>query len=106
MSGSPPRFGEGSGVGSRSPRAVTHKERPMRTRPLLALAAALAWAAAVPAAEPEPVAIKVSDDRIDFLAGKEVVAKYHKAESVAKPYLWPVLGPGGVPLTRAWPMEK
>jgi Methane oxygenase PmoA len=78
----------------------------MRTRTLLALAAALACSAAVAAAEPASVSIKVSDDRIDFLAGKEVVAKYNKAESVAKPYLWPILGPGGVPLTRAWPMEK
>jgi hypothetical protein len=58
------------------------------------------------AAEPAAVAIKVSDDAIDFHVGDALVARYHKGPDVAKPYFWPLNGPHGVPLTRAWPMEK
>jgi hypothetical protein len=57
------------------------------------------------AADPSPVAIAVSKDHVDFKSGDVVVARYHIAESVAKPYFWPLLGPGGVRVTRAWPME-
>jgi hypothetical protein len=46
----------------------------------------------------------VSDDRIDFTVGGELVTRYHKGASVAKPYFWPVVGPGGTAMTRAWPM--
>ncbi len=58
------------------------------------------------AADPQGVTIKVADDRIDFLVGTELVTSYRKAADVAKPYFWPLNGPGGVALTRAWPMEK
>jgi hypothetical protein len=66
---------------------------------------AIAWLPA-PAAEPAAVTITVDKDQVTFLAGKEEVARYHIAPSVAKPYLWPLKGPGGVALTRAWPMVK
>jgi hypothetical protein len=66
----------------------------------------LAWPAPLLAEEPATVAIKVTDDHIDFLAGDALVTRYHKGAGVAKPYCWPVNGPGGVPLTRAWPMLK
>src|SRR5207249_1657673 len=33
-------------------------------------------------------------------------AVYRCGPDVAKPYLWPLSAPGGMPLTRAWPMEK
>lgn len=78
------------------------------------IAVALAAAAALtsvgglsgPAAEtPESTVIKVKGDELEFVAGKTVVARYHKGPKVAKPYLWPILGPGNVPMTRAWPME-
>ena len=64
--------------------------------------------AGVPAAEQQPVSIKVDEKAhtIDFLAGKDLVTRYHFGPEVAKPYFWPVLGPSGLPLTRAWPMEK
>lgn len=52
------------------------------------------------------LAIKVDPDQIDFLIGKELITRYHKGPKVAKPYCWPVNGPGGVKLTRAWPMEE
>jgi hypothetical protein len=77
----------------------------MRWIPVPLLLAALGIGSA-PAEEPAAVSIKATDDHIDFLAGKTLVTRYHKATTVAKPYFWPLLGPGDVPLTRAWPMEK
>jgi hypothetical protein len=56
--------------------------------------------------EPTAVGIEVHPDYVDFLAGKNLVTRYHIGRSTAKPYLWPLQGPGGVPITRAWPMEK
>jgi hypothetical protein len=63
------------------------------------------------AAEPSGVEIKQTHDFIDFLAGGQPVGRY-QIESpkppgvLAKPYFWPLNGPGGLPLTRAWPMKK
>jgi hypothetical protein len=70
---------------------------------LLLLAAATATA---PAAGPADVTIKVGKDQIDFWAGKDLVGSYHISPTAAKPYLWPIQGPGGVPMTRAWPMQE
>jgi hypothetical protein len=53
-----------------------------------------------------PVVVKVDGAQVDFLVGKEPVARYHKGPQVAKPYFWPVHGPNGTLLTRAWPMEE
>src|SRR5262245_13224021 len=83
-----------------------HRAMKLRLGLALAVLAAAGWLVTVPAAEPENVSIKVSGDQIDFLAGKELVGRYNKGPSVAKPYMWPLNGPGGVPLTRAWPMVK
>lgn len=47
-----------------------------------------------------------TDDSIDFLIGKELVARYHTGKDVAKPYFWPLNAPGGIPVTRAWPMVR
>jgi len=72
------------------------------------LAAAVLAAAVVDRASaerPESAFIKVKDDELEFRSGKSVVAVYRKGPKVAKPYLWPVLAPTGVPITRAWPME-
>ncbi len=54
----------------------------------------------------EDVSIAKTKDTIEFKAGTEVVAKYHHGADVAKPYLYPLLAPGGIPVTRGWPMEK
>jgi len=75
----------------------------MRT---LSLPAALVFAFSVTAADPVPVNVKIEKRVVEFTAGKEVVTRYHIGESVAKPYLWPLNAPGGVPVTRGWPMEK
>jgi hypothetical protein len=63
----------------------------------------------VRATEPASVSIVVNSDKsaIDFLAGKDLVGRYHIGPAdIAKPYLWPLNGPGGVPMTRAWPLQK
>jgi hypothetical protein len=61
------------------------------------------------AGQPAGVELTVADDHVDFLFGTELVGRYHLSpmpSTVAKPYLWPLNGPGGVPVTRAWPMER
>jgi hypothetical protein len=73
---------------------------------LLVLGLALGGAALLPAAEPAAVSIQDTKDHIDFLAGKDVVGRYNIGPDVAKPYVWPLNAPGGVPVTRAWPMVK
>lgn len=73
----------------------------MRCQWLLAIAAFAAPAASRAA----DVSIQTGKETIEFKAGSEVVARYAVAPTVAKPYLWPLLAPGGVPVTRGWPME-
>jgi hypothetical protein len=63
------------------------------------------------AAEPADVEIKRTDHFIDFLTGGQLVGRYQiqspkPGGTLAKPYLWPVYGPGGLRLTRSWPMES
>src|SRR5947209_19499288 len=55
--------------------------------------------------EPALPSIKVDADQIDFLLGAELVGRYHRAATLAKPYLWPLQAPGGLSVTRGWPME-
>lgn len=71
-------------------------------RRLLSLAAVLALPALGRADE---VSVSAGKDAIEFKVGKEVVATYAIAEKVAKPYLYPVLAPNGVPVTRGYPMK-
>ncbi len=52
------------------------------------------------------VSARAEADQIIFQLRGDVVCRYHKSPDAAKPYLWPILGPGAVALTRAWPMEK
>jgi hypothetical protein len=56
--------------------------------------------------EADRLAIEIHPNYVDFLLGKDKVCRYHLGSAVVKPYLWPLRGPGGVPMTRAWPMEK
>lgn len=40
-----------------------------------------------------------------ILDGKEVT-RYHFGSNWARPFLWPLAGPDGIPLTRSWPMDE
>src|SRR5436190_582697 len=84
----------------------------MRYRSIAAVVAV--WAASAPlavwAAEPAGVSIRVNRESravadITLRAGGELVGVYNVGPMVAKPYIWPLNGAGGVPLTRAWPMK-
>lgn len=68
---------------------------------------AILFASTMPltAENPAGVGVQVAADHVDFMVGTELVGRYNIGEKVAKPYLWPVKGPGGVSMTRAWPME-
>ncbi|HJZ55300.1 MAG TPA: PmoA family protein, partial [Gemmataceae bacterium] len=78
------------------------KDPPMRCRWLFALAV---FASPLLAKADDVSAVK-GKDAIEFKSGSAVVAKYNHAPSWAKPFLYPVLAPGEVPVTRAWPVEK
>jgi hypothetical protein len=56
--------------------------------------------------EKSQVTIEVHQDHLDFRIGEDLVTRYHIDQSVTKPYFWPLHGPRGVAMTRAWPMEK
>jgi Methane oxygenase PmoA len=73
-----------------------------RMLPVLLL---LAAPAAAGAKEGEPtVSIEKADKHLDLKMGKQLVARYHVGPDVPKPYLWPLHAPGGLPVTRGWPM--
>jgi acetyl esterase/lipase len=75
----------------------------MNGKHLVVVVVALAWAG--PDARGD-VTIEVADQHLDFRIGKEVVTRYHKGPQLAKPYFWPLVAPGGVSVTRSWPVEK
>jgi len=57
------------------------------------------------AADPAAVTAKKTETAVEFFVGNEIVARYHIGQGIAKPYLWPLNAPGGIPVTRGWPME-
>ena len=46
------------------------------------------------------------ENRIDVTLGKETFTAFHYQADQKKPFLWPVLGHNGAPITRDWPMGK
>jgi hypothetical protein len=52
------------------------------------------------------VSLDAKPDRIEFRLRGDPVTTYHFEPAAAKPYLWPLNAPGGVPVTRAWPLDK
>ncbi len=72
-----------------------------RSLPAVALLLVAPFAAA---ADPG-VNVTARDGAVDFSVGSVVVARYHHGPKAVKPYLYPLLAPGGVPVTRAWPLE-
>ncbi|MCI0703932.1 MAG: PmoA family protein [Planctomycetia bacterium] len=55
-------------------------------------------------AHAEDVTIAPGKDAIEFKAGSGVVAKYLTDPKYSKPFMYPMLAPGGVEVTRGWPM--
>jgi len=81
----------------------------MKTATFLSIVAAT-WVSLglsfLPAAERQPVAIKVAEDHVDFLVGDDLVGRYQFGAAVAKPYLWPLHDKLGNSVTRDWPLAK
>jgi len=57
-------------------------------------------------ADPRKSTVRKYGDTWEFYVGEELVSKYHIGERVPKPYLWPLNAPGGVGVTRDWPMKR
>lgn len=51
------------------------------------------------------VAVKEADGRVRVEVGGALFTAYNY-QDVARPYLYPVIGPAGTPMTRDWPMVK
>jgi len=49
--------------------------------------------------------INVEDDGVSVFIDGELFTKYITEGAGNKPYFWPVIGPTGKPMTRAWPMK-
>ena len=75
-------------------------------RTLLITFALLVIGSRLVTAEPAPVTVKSSIGEFAFYAGDELIARYKAGPEVAKPYIWPLKAPGGVPVTCAWPLKK
>jgi hypothetical protein len=94
---------------------MTQRNASLAVFAFLALSCA-AHAAAQPSAASSGVRgprthIKDGGVNIEDQGGKLVItigarpfAEYHYSTNATKPYLYPLLGPGGVPITRDWPM--
>jgi hypothetical protein len=57
-------------------------------------------------AEPSAVVITVNKDQIDFRAGNDQIGSYRTSASLPKPHFNTLNGPGGVSLTRPWPIDR
>lgn len=57
------------------------------------------------AAAEEGVTVKQTDSSVRVEIGGALFAEYHY-QDVARPFLYPIIGPGGTPMTRDWPMVK
>lgn len=77
----------------------------VRSAGILASTVLLVFSALGHSDELSHVAAEIHQDYLDFRIGKDLVTRYHTDRGLAKPYFWPIYGPGGVPMTRAWPME-
>jgi len=51
------------------------------------------------------LSVKEGNGILEFYSGDKLITKYHY-QGYQKPIFYPVNAPSGVPLTRAWPLEK
>ncbi len=54
---------------------------------------------------PEGVNIREQDGRLRVEIDGALFTEYH-FKDVSRPFLYPILGPGGLPMTRNWPMKE
>lgn len=89
------RAGDGLLVALVTPRAGRHRF-------------ALATAAGAETRQDAPgvAAREVEGDRVELRAGEEPFGFYHFGREVVRPFIHPVLGPGGVAVTRHYPMRQ
>ena len=57
------------------------------------------------AAAAEGVVVKESDGKVRVEFNGALFTEYHY-QNVARPFLYPIIGPNGTPMTRDWPMVK
>ena len=69
------------------------------------LAAGLCLGGALAAADGPAVTVKELDGKLRVEIGGQLFTEYI-LKGFAKPILYPVMGPGGVPMTRNYPMSK
>lgn len=60
---------------------------------------------AVSAFADEGIVLKEAGGTVRVEIGGDLFTEYHY-QNVARPFLYPVIGPGGAPMTRDWPMVK
>jgi hypothetical protein len=60
---------------------------------------------ATAAAADEGFSVKKTDRTVRIEIDGELFTEYHY-QDVARPFLYPVIGPDGTPMTRSWPMAK
>jgi hypothetical protein len=53
----------------------------------------------------EGVVVRQSGDRVRIEIERELFSEY-RYQGVSRPFLYPVIGPGGMRMTRNWPMEE
>lgn len=57
-------------------------------------------------AHADTISIDAVGSVYEFKVNGQVVTKYHTGKEHAKPFLWPLNAPGGIVLTRDWPMRR
>lgn len=74
---------------------------------LFSLTVPLALAASSASSTAHPDAVTLSDEgaRLKVEIGGQLFTEYHYRD-VPRPFLYPVIGPGGLPMTRNWPMKQ
>src|SRR5437879_5043821 len=64
------------------------------------------WFMPVFAGEPKDMAVSLdAKNRYLLSLGGTEIATYYTDASWAKPFLWPLVAPNGLAVTRAWPIE-
>lgn len=71
----------------------------------VALLGLVVASANVATAQTGDLEVRKDDAGVDVLAGGKLVLRYH-VKSGAKPVIWPIMGPGGKEMTRAYPMRE